>query len=173
MPKRSVRLTDAIDQRIQSAAKLRGYSTPSAFLRAAIKKELDALGEGSAANEKILGYIGEVRQDVRRVERAQQALFALVDSLAKVFVTCVPEPRGEAMQTALGEARNRHARLLTNAGHAVLSDSLVAMEDLINKPWGKLRTRSESSGFGQRSRQHEANAGVTRRRIGSSCITPA
>jgi Arc/MetJ-type ribon-helix-helix transcriptional regulator len=98
MPKRSIRLTDAIDQRIQSAAKQRGYSTPSAFLRAAIKKELNEPGEGSGANEKILGSIREVRQDVRRVERAQQALFALVDNFAKVFVTCVPEPRGEAMQ---------------------------------------------------------------------------
>jgi len=133
MPKRSIRLTDAIDQRIQSTAKLRGYSTPSAFLRAAIKKELDELGDGSAANEKILGYIREVRQDVRRVERAQQALFALVDSFAKAFVTCVPEPHGEAMQTALEEARNRHARLLTNAGHAMLSDSMAAMEDLISR----------------------------------------
>ena len=133
MPKRSIRLTDAIDQRIQSAAKQRGYSTPSAFLRAAIKRELNEPGEGSGANEKILGSIREVRQDVRRVERAQQALFALVDNFAKVFVTCVPEPRGEAMQTALGEARNSHARLLTNAGHAMLGDSMVAMEDLISR----------------------------------------
>ena len=132
MPKRSIRLTDAIDQRIQSAAKLRGYSTPSAFLRAAIKKELNEPGEGSAAKE-ILSSIREVHQDVRRVERAQQALFALVESFAKVFVTCVPEPRGEAMQIALGEARNRHARLLTNAGHAMLSDSMAAMEDLISR----------------------------------------
>jgi Arc/MetJ-type ribon-helix-helix transcriptional regulator len=124
MPKRSIRLTDAIDQRIQSAAKQRGYSTPSAFLRAAIKKELNEPGEGSGANEKILGSIRE---------GAQQALFALVDNFAKVFVTCVPEPRGEAMQTALGEARNRHARLLTNAGHAMLSDSMVAMGDLISR----------------------------------------
>jgi hypothetical protein len=57
----------------------------------------------------------------------------LLDSFAKVFVTCVPEPRGVAMQTALGEARNRHARLLTNVGHAMLSDSMVAMEDLISR----------------------------------------
>jgi len=133
MPKRSIRLTDAVDQRIQSATKLRGYSTPSAFLREAIKKELNEPGDGSAANEKILGLHQEVRQEVRRVERAQQALFALVDSFAKVFVTCVPEPRGEAMQLALGEARNRHARLLTNAGHAMLSDSMAAMEDLISR----------------------------------------
>jgi Arc/MetJ-type ribon-helix-helix transcriptional regulator len=133
MPKRSIRLTDAIDQRIQSAAKLRGYSTPSAFLRAAIKKDLNELGEASAPNEKILSSIREVRQDVRRVERAQQALFALVDSLAKVFVTCVPEPHGIAMEIALAEARKRHARLLTNAGQAMLRDSIVAMEDLMSR----------------------------------------
>ena len=133
MPKRTIRLTDAIDQRVQSATKLRGYSTPTAFVRAAIKKELDGLGQGPAPNEQILGYIREVRQDVRRVERAQQALFALVDSLAKVFVTCVPEPHGMSMETALGEARKRHSRLLTNAGHAMLSDSIVAMEDLMSR----------------------------------------
>jgi len=74
-----------------------------------------------------------VRQDVRRVERAQQALFALVDSLAKVFLTCVPEPHGTAMELALAEARNRHARLLNTAGQAMLSDSLVAMEELISR----------------------------------------
>jgi hypothetical protein len=133
MPKRTIRLTDAIDQRVHSAAKLRGYSTPTAFVRAAIKKELDELGEGSEAHEKTLGLIREVRHDVRRVERAQQALFALVDSLAKVFVTCVPEPHGVAMETALGEARKRHARLLTNAGQAMLSDSIVTMEDLMSR----------------------------------------
>jgi hypothetical protein len=63
----------------------------------------------------------------------QQALFALVDSLAKVFLTCVPEPRGAVLETAVAEARNRHARLLTNAGHAMLSDTLVTMEGLISR----------------------------------------
>lgn len=133
MPRRTIRLTDAIENRIQTAAKLRGYSSPTAFVRAAIKKELDALAEGSAPNEKLLGYISEVRHDVRRVERAQQALFALVDSLAKAFLTCVPEPYGVAMEPALHEARKRHARLLTIAGQAMLSDSIVAMEELMSR----------------------------------------
>jgi hypothetical protein len=53
--------------------------------------------------------------------------------LAKAFLTCVPEPRGTAMEPALAEARNRHARLLNNAGHAMRSDSLVAMEELISR----------------------------------------
>lgn len=115
MPKKTIRLTDAIDKRIQSAAKLRGYSTPSAFVRAAIKRELDEVTDGSTANEKLVGYISEVRRDVRRVERAQQALFALVDSLAKAFVTCVPEPRGVAMEPALAEARKPSAVLARRA----------------------------------------------------------
>jgi hypothetical protein len=111
-----------------------GYSSPSAFLRAAINKELgQGRGGLGRAEEQIVASILEVRQDVRRIERAQQALFALVDSLAKVFLTCVPEPRGTAMEPALAGARNRHARLLNTAGHAMLSDSLLAMEELISR----------------------------------------
>ena len=91
------------------------------------------LGDVYKRQEQIVASILEVRQNVRRIERAQQALFALVDSLAKVFLTCVPEPRGTAMEPALAEARNRHARLLNNAGHAMLSDSRVAMEDLMSR----------------------------------------
>jgi Arc/MetJ-type ribon-helix-helix transcriptional regulator len=134
MPRRTIRLSSATDERIETAAKLGGYSSPSAFLRAAINNELGQGREGlGRAEEQIVASILEVRQDVCRVERAQQALFALVDSLAKAFLTCVPEPRGAAMEPALAEARNRHARLLNNAGHAMLSDSLVAMEELISR----------------------------------------
>jgi Arc/MetJ-type ribon-helix-helix transcriptional regulator len=134
MPRRTIRLSSATDERIETAAKLGGYSSPSAFLRAAINKELAPGREGlGRAEEQIVASVLEVHRDVRRVERAQQALFALVDSFAKVFLTCVPEPRGTAMEPALAEARNRHARLLNNAGHAMLSDSLVAMEELISR----------------------------------------
>ena len=134
MPRRTIRLTAAMDEQIDTVSKLRGYSSPSAFLRAAIKKELGERAEEiRSSTEEIVGCIREVRQDIRRLERAQQALFALVDSLAKVFLTCVPEPRGAAMEPALAEARNRHARLLNNAGHAMLSDSRVAMGELISR----------------------------------------
>jgi Arc/MetJ-type ribon-helix-helix transcriptional regulator len=132
MPRRTVRLPAAIDERIGPAAKLRGYSSPSAFLRAAIKKELSERAEGTGLSaEQMVGSLKDIQQAIRRQERAQQALFALVDSLTKAFLTCVSEPRGAALELALGEARNRRARLLANAGHAMLSDSLIAMEDLM------------------------------------------
>jgi len=132
MPRRTIRLPDAIDERIAPAAKARGYSSPSAFLRAAIKKELsDQAQDAGPSTEQIAGTLKDIQHSIRRIERAQQALFALVDSLGKVVLTCVPEPRGPSLDLALAEARNRRARLLASAGQAMLSDSLIAMEGLI------------------------------------------
>jgi metal-responsive CopG/Arc/MetJ family transcriptional regulator len=134
MPRRTIRLTATIDERIDTAAKQRGYSSPSAFLRAAIKKELsDRAEESGPSTAQVVGSLQDIQREMRRLERTQQALFALVDSLSKAFLTCVPEPRGEALEMALAEGQNRHARLLTNAGHAMLSDSLVALKELISR----------------------------------------
>ena len=83
-----------------------------------------------------MASIERVRQEVFRLGRAQQALFAFLDSLAKVVLTCVPEPGGEAMEAAVARARGRHARLLKSAGQAMVGDSQVAMRDLVNRGEG-------------------------------------
>ena len=61
---------------------------------------------------------------------------AFVDSLAKVLLTCLPEPGGEAMEAAIARARGRHARLLKSAGQAMVGDSQLAMQDLANRGEG-------------------------------------
>jgi hypothetical protein len=40
MPRRTIRLTADVDERVQLTAKQKGYANPSAFLRAAIDREL-------------------------------------------------------------------------------------------------------------------------------------
>jgi Arc/MetJ-type ribon-helix-helix transcriptional regulator len=137
MPRRTIRLTTDTDERIQSAAKLRGYSSPSSFLRAAIQKELGEREDGMiGTEERLAASIEQVRREVFRLGRTQQAFFAFVDSLAKVLLTCVPEPGGEAMEAAVARARGRHARLLKSAGQAMVGDSQVAMQDLVNRGEG-------------------------------------
>ena len=137
MPRRTIRLTTDTDERIQSAAKLRGYSSPSSFLRAAIQKELGEREDGMVGTEeRIAASVEQVRKEVFRLGRAQQALFAFLNSLAKVILTCVPEPGGEAMEAAVARARGRHARLLKSAGQAMVGDSQVAMQDLVNRGEG-------------------------------------
>ena len=137
MPRRTIRLTTDTDERIQSAAKLRGYSSPSSFLRAAIQKELGEREDGMiGTEERLAASIEQVRREVFRLGRTQQAFFAFVDSLAKVLLTCVPEPGGEAMEAAVARARGRHARLLKSAGQAMVGDSQVAMQDLVARGEG-------------------------------------
>ncbi len=43
-------------------------------------------------------------------------MFALVDSLAKVLLTCIPEPDGLTLEAAVAKAQGRHARLYRTRG---------------------------------------------------------
>jgi hypothetical protein len=97
-----------------------------------VEQELSIRSEELVGTEeRHAATIEEVRRDIFRLGRAQQALFAFLDSLAKVVLTCVPEPGGEAMEAAVARARGRHARLLKNAGQAMVGDSKLAMQDLV------------------------------------------
>jgi Arc/MetJ-type ribon-helix-helix transcriptional regulator len=132
MPRRTIRLTADIDERVQSRAKQKGFANPSAFLRAAIDHELSGREDTMiGSEERLAASIEQMRREIFRLGRAQQALFAFVDSLAKIILTCVPEPAGEAMEAAVARARGRHARLLKSAGQAMVGESQLAMQDLV------------------------------------------
>lgn len=65
--------------------------------------------------------------------RAQQALFAYVDTLAKTLLTCVPEPPPDAKPQAVARAKERYDRLLKSAGRAMVGDAKLAMQDLTDR----------------------------------------
>ena len=133
MPRRTIRLTADVDEQLQATAKTRGYANPSTFLRSAIDHELGGREDTMiGAEERLATSMEQIRREIFRLGRAQQALFAFVDSLAKVLLTCVPEPGGEAMEAAVTRARGRHARLLKIAGQAMVGDSHLAMRELMN-----------------------------------------
>ena len=131
MPKRAVRITSDLDERIQKAAKERGYRTTSALIRAAIEGELRQRGDASGIEEQTAASFDRLANEMRRVLRGQQALFALVDALTKAFLTCVPEPPAEARTTSIALARDRYARLMKTAGAAMVNESRSAMQGLV------------------------------------------
>jgi Arc/MetJ-type ribon-helix-helix transcriptional regulator len=132
MLKRTIRMTSETIQRLQSEAKLRGYANASAFIREAIGNELlgrdDTMG---GTEQRLSANMEQLRKEIQRLGRGQGALFAYMDSLAKIFLTCVPEPVGDAMDAAVTRARGRHTRLLKNAGQAMVGESQLAFEDLV------------------------------------------
>jgi hypothetical protein len=97
-----------------------------------VKQELSERQEGlTGAEERIAATLIQVRKDVFRVGRAQQALFAYVDTLAKALLTCVLEPPAEARPRAVACAKERYDRLIKSAGSAIVGESKLAMEDLV------------------------------------------
>jgi hypothetical protein len=132
MPQRSIRFTEKLTKDIKAVSRDRGFSSETAFIRYAVGQEVSARQEGlTGAEERLAASLEQVRREVFRLARAQQALFAYLDTLAKALLTCVPEPPAEAKLQAVARAKERHHRLIKSAGQAMAGDGWAAMRDLM------------------------------------------
>ncbi len=76
----AVRLSREDRDRIAEAVKARGYTSPSAFIRSAIQKELNGRPEPTETEDRIVGGFDRMSRDNVRIVRGQQALHALLES---------------------------------------------------------------------------------------------
>jgi len=133
MPQRSIRFSEKILKETEATARARGFSSATTFIRYAVEQELAARQEGlTGAEERLAGSVEQVRRELFRLGRAQQAMFAYLDTLAKTLLTCIPEPPADAKAQAVARARERHDRLLKTVGRSMLGDSTAAMQDLVS-----------------------------------------
>src|ERR1700733_15050934 len=108
----TVRLSREDQHKVEEAAKTRGHASPSAFVRAAIRNELNGRREQTGNEARKGGGLDLVLKYLSRVGRSQQAFFALVDTFAKTMLTCVPEPPSDARPQAIARARDRYDQLM-------------------------------------------------------------
>ena len=84
-----------LNNRIEAATKQGGFSSPSAFIRAAIERELAGRESGvDAAEQRIAASLDRMAREIHNSRIGQQALFAFVDVLAKTFLTLCQNRRG-------------------------------------------------------------------------------
>ena len=76
----AVRLSEVEERDILEAVKARGYASPSAFMRTAIRNELSARPDSNDVEQRVSAGFDRIAQEVFRLGRSQQALFALVDA---------------------------------------------------------------------------------------------
>jgi Arc/MetJ-type ribon-helix-helix transcriptional regulator len=130
--RKTVRFGPEMEKRLAAAAKERGFSSTAAFIRAAVAREVrDSSVEGSASLEAVAESVDRLTTEAFRLVRGQQALFAFLDSLSKVLLTCIPEPSGDAIDPAVARGRLRYDRLLKAAGRAMSGDAKAALQDLV------------------------------------------
>ena len=131
---RATRLEPELDRRIEIATKQGGFSNPSAFIRAAIERELAGRESGvDAAEERIAASLDRVGREIRGVKLGQQALFAFMDSLVKTLLTCLAEPPRDVYDQALARGKLRYDRFLKSVGAAMVGDSQAAMAELLKR----------------------------------------
>ena len=130
---RGIRLDEPLIASVERAAREGGFSNPSAFIRAAIQRELAGReSEVEAAEERIASGLDRLAREIRSVKLAQQALFAFVDSLVKTLLTCIAEPPSDAHAQAVAQGKFRYDRFLKSVGAAMAGDSKAAMAELLN-----------------------------------------
>jgi Arc/MetJ-type ribon-helix-helix transcriptional regulator len=92
---RGLRYDEDVNQRIEAATEEGGFSSASAFMRAATERELAGRENFvDAAQQRIAASLDRMVKEIRNLRLGQQPLFAFVDVLAKTFSTCVPKRRG-------------------------------------------------------------------------------
>ena len=132
MKPHAIRFEEKARKEIESAVRRRGFASSSAFVRYAVEQELAVRKEDiTGAEERLAASVEQVRREVFRLARAQQALFAYLDTFVKTLLTCVPEPPADARPQAVARAQERHNRLLKSAGSSMVGDSNLALKDLM------------------------------------------
>ena len=135
MTRRTVRLSDRVNAEVESATKQRGFESPTAFIRAAVETAIrddrnEALGE---AEQRISATLDRMAQEIRSIRRGQEALFAFLDSLVKMLLTCIPEPSGDGYGNAVAKGKARYDRFLKSVGAGMAGDPRPAIAELTSR----------------------------------------
>jgi Arc/MetJ-type ribon-helix-helix transcriptional regulator len=131
---RGLRIDERLLGRLEEAAKDGGFSNPSAFMRAAIERELAGRESGvDAAEERIATTLDRIAREIRGIKRGQQALFAFTDTLVKTLLTCLAEPPRDVYDQAVARGKLRYDRFLKSVGAGMVGDSEAAMEALVKR----------------------------------------
>jgi Arc/MetJ-type ribon-helix-helix transcriptional regulator len=128
----AVRFTTEEQRQVEEVSKAKGYANYSAFIRAAIRNEFGGRNELTGTEERIASCFDRVSRDIFRVDRGQQAMFALLDAFAKAILACVPEPPPEARPQAIARAKDRYDRLVKAAAQSMSGDIRKAIQDLVS-----------------------------------------
>lgn len=132
MPRFDIRITDELAEQVQRATSERGFESSTAFIRQAIVNELRFGGSAlRETEERIAAGQERLSKDLRRLQTAQQAEYALLDSFVRLFLMCVPEPSGEAVTPAKARAATRYDNFLRNVARNMTGDARAALEQLL------------------------------------------
>jgi hypothetical protein len=118
---------------VKRTAQVRGFRSVSGYIQAVLTRDLrDSPPDQSDREAFVAASIDRLSKEIRNLHTTQQALFAAVDSLTRMFLTCIPEPPPEALDQAKRKARLRYERYLVSVAQNMTSDSRATLSELVD-----------------------------------------
>ena len=119
---------------VKRTAQVRGFRSVSGYIQAVLTRDLrDSPPDQSDREAFVAASIDRLSKEIRNLHTAQQALFAAVDSLTRLFLTCIPEPPPEALDQAKRKARLRYERYLVSVAQNMTADSRATLTELVDR----------------------------------------
>jgi len=118
---------------VRQTAQARGFPSVSAYVQAALANDRKMSPEEADRDAMIAASLDRLSKEVRSLHTAQQAVFAAVDSLTRLFLTCIPEPPPDALDQAKRRARLRYERYLLSVAQNMASDSRSRLTELMDR----------------------------------------
>jgi hypothetical protein len=116
---------------MKRTAKTRGFRSANAYIQSVLKADLrESKSERVDREAFVAASIDRLSKELRSLHTVHQALFALTDSLARLFLTCVPEPPPEALDHAKRRAKLRYQRFLISVAQNMTSNTRATLTEL-------------------------------------------
>jgi hypothetical protein len=129
-----LRLPDEQMTAMKRTANARGFRSANGYVQSLLGRDLrDSAADQVDREAFIAASVDRLSKEIRTLHTAQQALFAAVDSLTRLFLTCIPEPAPEALDQAKRRARLRYDRFLLSVAQNMAADSSATLTELIDR----------------------------------------
>jgi hypothetical protein len=115
----------------KQAAATKGFESLSAYVRDLIEKDSRSTGQNERLESAVAASIDRMAKELRRLHNANQALFALTDSLVRLFLTCTPEPPSDSLDATKRRAKLRYERFLLSVAQNMTGDARATLLEVL------------------------------------------
>jgi hypothetical protein len=129
----NLRLEPELKAKLAEFAAKDGFASVSAYIR----HRLFRVPEDGAATQKIgdmeqktVATINRLSRDLSQLRLQLLATYCLVDGLAKVVLTCLPEPSPQMLDQATAAAKRRYERLNRAVAQAMRGEGAAVLQEL-------------------------------------------
>ena len=120
--------------RVQSAARERGFRSEQAFILAACWNEMERGDRTEAMDgleDRIVATLLNVAKEVQSLFTLVHTQVALTNCLLQYVLPCVPEPPEDVLPAARARAKLRYAKILRLAGQEVATRNKATLEQVL------------------------------------------